>query len=81
MLRQDDAPANTSFLVRNFVTKTGTAVVPHLQAVSCSTSLGRMFDAVVEIKDNSLGDLKGDTETCVPGLLRKLKDMLETVHL
>jgi hypothetical protein len=71
MVRPDDAPSNTSFIVRDFIAKTGTAVIPQPYYFSdlaptdfilfhklVSTSKGRMFDAVVEIKESSLRDLK-----------------------
>ena len=86
MLQHDNAPSHSSFLVRDFLAKHATTVLPQppyspdlapadffLFPKLKSTLKGRRFEYIEEIKTNSLAHLRSIPKTAFQECFRKLK--------
>jgi hypothetical protein len=86
MLQQDNAPAHSSFLVRDFLAKHATTVFPQspyspylapadffLFPKLKSTLKGRRFESIKAIKTNSLAHLRSFPKTAFQECFRTLK--------
>ena len=76
MLHHDNAPAHASLLIRSYLAKRQTSIVPHplyspdlapadsfLFPKLKTTLIGRRFQTVEEIQENAIGELRAITES------------------
>jgi len=90
MLHHDKAPAHTSFLIRSYLAKYQTSVVPH---PPCSPDLapadyflfpkikttlkGRRFQTIEEIQENAIRELRATTESAFQEAFQQWKKLWE----
>ena len=92
MLHHDNAPAHASLLIRSYLAKYQTPVVPHppyspdlapadfsLFPKLKTTLKGRCFQTIEEIQENATRELRAITK-CVPGGIQKMEETLGTVY-
>ena len=93
MLHHDNAPAHASLLIREFLAKQETIVVPQppyspdlapadffLFPKLKSTLKGRRFQKIEEIKENSLQDLRAIPQNAFQDAFQNCKKMLGAVY-
>jgi transposase len=92
MLHHDNAPAHASLLIRIYLVKHQTSVVPHppyspeLAPVDFflfpklkTTLKGRRFQTIEVIQENAIRELCAITK-CVPGSIPTMEESLGTVY-
>jgi len=93
MLQHDNAPSHSSFLVRDFLAKHATTVLPQppyspdlvpadffLFPKLKSTLKGRRFESIEALKTNSLAHLRSIPKKSFPGMLQNIEETLAAVH-
>jgi len=93
MLHHDNASAHASLLIRSYLAKHQTSVVPHppyspdlapadffLFPKLKTTLKGCRFQTTEEIQENAIRVLRAITEKCVPGSIPTMEETLGTVY-
>jgi len=93
ILHHDNATADASLLIRSYLAKHQTSVVPHppyspdlapadffLFPKLKTTLKGCRFQTTEEIQENAIRVLRAITEKCVPGSIPTMEETLGTVY-